>query len=515
MFLMKEIVDNIVSYVGSSRGDYALYNSIKSVYNRLDNTDRIDCLKQSQRSIIRFSEDNIIDRNLPKFVRLFSTLSTEYSEVDILLERYVIFNMNNYERLDVDKRTTERFRVIFDTCMYLKDFRLLKKILGDGVFWLKEWGLSGDDIAEDGECNTDEKYKVIKTSVKHSNRKTELYILISNIKQSLFDNYIINNRLQHLITIINTHLSSSEARELYEERGEVLHLFKTKDIEFIEKEFNEKSINVINAPYVDLNRISEILHSLVDKRALLFFYLHIAPQYPITSIDTSIFLDDIKTYPSILDEIIKNEYWISNQVSLTTWLKLLPEEYWTDAYRFFLKEQFEIMFVDKYAIEPFNIFEKNGSFYIGLKNATLKKWRNDYYHAEYSLCPTAMVTEMRLEHLNKALADILRKEKEIITIWEKCLPDIIVIESDFDNDVWHFIVVHDTKTTFRSLVELKGELYKKVSKNEHVCIKLNYPIKSGIYIYPKNRERYYTKIRNYQKYFTEEETKKILEDLNR
>ena len=86
MFLMKEIVDNIVSYVGSSRGDYALYNSIKSVYNRLDNTDRIDCLKQSQRSIIRFSEDNIIDRNLPKFVRLFSTLSTEYSEVDNLLE---------------------------------------------------------------------------------------------------------------------------------------------------------------------------------------------------------------------------------------------------------------------------------------------------------------------------------------------------------------------------------------------------------------------------------------------
>ena len=77
------------------------------------------------------------------------------------------------------------------------------------------------------------------------------------------------------------------------------------------------------------------------------------------------------------------------------------------------------------------------------------------------------------------------------------------------------IVVHDTKTTFRSLVELKGELYKKVSKNEHVCIKLNYPIKSGIYIYPKNRERYYTKIRNYQKYFTEEETKKILKDLNR
>jgi hypothetical protein len=137
MFLMKEIVDNIVSYVGSSREDYALYNSIKSVYNRLDNTDRIDCLKQSQRSIIRFSEDNIIDRNLPKFVRLFSSLSTEYSEVDNLLERYVIFNMNNYERLDVDKRTTERFRVIFDTCMYLKDFRLLKKILGDGVFWLK------------------------------------------------------------------------------------------------------------------------------------------------------------------------------------------------------------------------------------------------------------------------------------------------------------------------------------------------------------------------------------------
>ena len=300
------VVDDIVSYVGSSKGDYALYCSIKRVYNHFDDTERIDCLKQSQRSLIRISEDHMMDNLLPKFVRLFSSLSNEYTDVDKLLERYVAFNMNNYEQLDTEKRTNERFRVIFEACTYLKDYSLLKKILGDSVFWQKEWGLPDGENAKDGMCNTDEKYQVIQTSVKHSNRKIELYLLISNIKKLLLDNLIINNKLQHLITIINTNLSSGEARELYEEQGEVLHLFKTKDIEFIEKEFNEKSIDLVNAPYVNLNRISEILHSLVNKKALLLYYLHVAPQYPITSIDTTVFIDDIKTYPSILDEIIRN-----------------------------------------------------------------------------------------------------------------------------------------------------------------------------------------------------------------
>jgi hypothetical protein len=222
------VVDDIVSYVGSSKGDYALYCSIKRVYNHFDYTERIDCLKQSQRSLIRISEDHIIDNLLPKFVRLFSSLSNEYTDVDKLLERYVAFNMNNYEQLDTEKRTNERFRVIFEACTYLKDYSLLKKILGDSVFWQKEWGLPDGENAKDGMCNTDEKYQVIQTSVKHSNRKIELYLLISNIKKLLLDNLIINNKLQHLITIINTNLSSGEARELYEEQGEVLHLFKTK-----------------------------------------------------------------------------------------------------------------------------------------------------------------------------------------------------------------------------------------------------------------------------------------------
>ena len=123
------VVDDIVSYVGSSKGDYALYCSIKRVYNHFDDTERIDCLKQSQRSLIRISEDHIIDNLLPKFVRLFSSLSNEYTDVDKLLERYVAFNMNNYEQLDTEKRTNERFRE------YLRHVRILKIIVFSKKYW--------------------------------------------------------------------------------------------------------------------------------------------------------------------------------------------------------------------------------------------------------------------------------------------------------------------------------------------------------------------------------------------
>ena len=507
--MKQQIVDNIVSNVGSSKGDYALYCSIKKVYNRFDVIDRIDCLKQSQRSLIRISEDHIIDNLLPKFVRLFSSLSDEYTDVDKLLERYVAFNMNNYEQLDAENRTNERFRVIFEACTYLKDYSILKKILEESTFWQKEWGLSDDDNAKEGKCNTDEKYQMIKTAVKHSNRKNELYLLICNIKQSCLDNLIINKRLQHLITIINTHLSSAEARELYEEQGEVLHLFKTKDIEFIEKEFNEKCINVINAPYVNLNRISEILHSLVDKRALLFYYLHIAPQYPITSIDTSVFIDDVKTYPSILDEIVLNEYWISNQASLTTWLKSLPEEYWTDAYKAFIKEQFELMFNKEYVIEPYVLRKKGSTYYVSMSNIGKKNWKKNYYHEDYSQCPVCLVTEIKLARMNKSLADILRKDKTSIMIWEKSLNGFNVLESDFTDAEWYMVLEHDSKTKVSSLIELDGELYQKVMRNQYLCIKCNHAIADKTYIYPKNPNIFYKKIPNYQNYFTEKELQEL------
>ncbi len=512
--MKRQIVDNIVSYIGSSKRDYALYCSIKRVYNHFDDTERIDCLKQSQRSLIRISEDHIIDNLLPKFVRLFSSLSNEYTDVDKLLERYVAFNMNNYEQLDTEKRTNERFRVIFEACTYLKDYSLLKKILGDSVFWQKEWGLPDGENAKDGMCNTDEKYQVIQTSVKHSNRKIELYLLISNIKKLLLDNLIINNKLQHLITIINTNLSSGEARELYEEQGEVLHLFKTKDIDFIEKEFNEKSINIVDAPYINLNRISEILHSLVNKRALLFYYLHIAPQYPITSIDTTVFIDDIKSYPSILDEIIKNEYWISNQVSLTTWLKLLPEEYWTDAYKAFLKEQFKLMFNKKYVIEPFVLKKEGGIYYVGINNVGINnvginKWKKNYYNEDYSQCPVCIVTEMKLVHLNKSLADILRKDKNSIMIWESSLSEFNVLESDFTDTEWNLVLEHDSKAKINSLIDYNGELYQKTMRKLYLCVKCNHSIENKTYIYPKNPIKFYKKIPNYKNYFTEKELREL------
>lgn len=507
--MKRQIVDNIVSYIGSSKRDYALYCSIKRVYNHFDDTERIDCLKQSQRSLIRISEDHIIDNLLPKFVRLFSSLSNEYTDVDKLLERYVAFNMNNYEQLDTEKRTNERFRVIFEACTYLKDYSLLKKILGDSVFWQKEWGLPDGENAKDGMCNTDEKYQVIQTSVKHSNRKIELYLLISNIKKLLLDNLIINNKLQHLITIINTNLSSGEARELYEEQGEVLHLFKTKDIDFIEKEFNEKSINIVDAPYINLNRISEILHSLVNKRALLFYYLHIAPQYPITSIDTTVFIDDIKSYPSILDEIIKNEYWISNQVSLTTWLKLLPEEYWTDAYKAFLKEQFKLMFNKKYVIEPFVLKKEGGIYYVGINNVGINEWKKNYYNEDYSQCPVCIVTEMKLVHLNKSLADILRKDKNSIMIWESSLSEFNVLESDFTDTEWNLVLEHDSKAKINSLIDYNGELYQKTMRKLYLCVKCNHSIENKTYIYPKNPIKFYKKIPNYKNYFTEKELREL------
>jgi hypothetical protein len=508
------VVDDIVSYVGSSKGDYALYCSIKRVYNHFDDTERIDCLKQSQRSLIRISEDHIIDNLLPKFVRLFSSLSNEYTDVDKLLERYVAFNMNNYEQLDTEKRTNERFRVIFEACTYLKDYSLLKKILGDSVFWQKEWGLPDGENAKDGMCNTDEKYQVIQTSVKHSNRKIELYLLISNIKKLLLDSLIINNKLQHLITIINTNLSSGEARELYEEQGEVLHLFKTKDIEFIEKEFNEKSIDLVNAPYVNLNRISEILHSLVNKKALLLYYLHVAPQYPITSIDTTVFIDDIKTYPSILDEIIKNEYCISNQVSLTAWLKLLPEEYWTDAYKAFLKEQFELLFNKEYVIEPCVLRKEGGTYYIslgdnGINNVGINKWKKNYYNEDYSQCPVCIVTEMKLVHLNKSLADIFRKDKNSIMIWESSLSEFNVLESDFTDTEWNMVLEHDSKAKINSLIDYNGELYQKTMRKRYLCVKCNHSIENKTYIYPKNPIKFYKKIPNYKNYFTEKELREL------
>ena len=503
------VVDDIVSYVGSSKGDYALYCSIKRVYNHFDDTERIDCLKQSQRSLIRISEDHIIDNLLPKFVRLFSSLSNEYTDVDKLLERYVAFNMNNYEQLDTEKRTNERFRVIFEACTYLKDYSLLKKILGDSVFWQKEWGLPDGENAKDGMCNTDEKYQVIQTSVKHSNRKIELYLLISNIKKLLLDSLIINNKLQHLITIINTNLSSGEARELYEEQGEVLHLFKTKDIEFIEKELNEKGIDLVNAPYVNLNRISEILHSLVNKKALLLYYLHVAPQYPITSIDTTVFIDDIKTYPSILDEIIKNEYWISNQVSLTTWLKLLPEEYWTDAYKAFLKEQFKLMFNKKYVIEPFVLKKEGGIYYVGINNVGINECKKNYYNEDYSQCPVCIVTEMKLVHLNKSLADILRKDKNSIMIWESSLSEFNVLESDFTDTEWNMVLEHDSKAKINSLIDYNGELYQKTMRKRYLCVKCNHSIENKTYLYPKNPIKFYKKIPNYKNYFTEKELRKL------
>ena len=50
--MKRQIVDDIVSYVGSSKGDYELYCSIKNMYNRFDDIDRIDCLKQVQRSLV-------------------------------------------------------------------------------------------------------------------------------------------------------------------------------------------------------------------------------------------------------------------------------------------------------------------------------------------------------------------------------------------------------------------------------------------------------------------------------
>lgn len=506
----KELIKKIVYYICSHQKEPHVFREIRRGYSAFGIAERVDCLKQSQRVLLGLSGDNIIDTNLSDYIRLFESLSYDYSEVDRLLEKYVFFNMENYKGLAAVDRIPSYFREIVGACLCLKDLRLFKIIIEDCDFWQYEWCRFDVNKTEETKQDEDEKYKIIKTEIRHSTKKVDIYNIISVIQKNHYDNLILNTRLQNLLLLINANLAGNEARMLYEEHGEVLHLFKTRDIDYIQKEFLQRNFDLEKSPNVDLKKISDILHSLVDRRAISFLYLHVATKFPIGDIDSSLLIEDIISYPDLLDELVKNEYWIYNQSSLTTWLKSLPEDYWTDDYKIFLKDQFELLFAEKFAIKPYFVIEKDGVFYYGLKNASLKKWKSEFFHNDFSTYPVTIVTEMILENVKTLLANILRIDKDRISIWEKhLLPSVIVIVSEFSNNAWRLTVEHNTKATIRSIVDINGELYKSIFRKQHICIKCNHQIDDMSYIYPKNRTKYYRKIANYQNYFTEMELKDL------
>ena len=180
----------------------------------------------------------------------------------------------------------------------------------------------------------------------------------------------------------------------------------------------------------------------------------------------------------------------------------------------FLKEQFELLFNKEYVIEPCVLRKEGGTYYIslgdnGINNVGINKWKKNYYNEDYSQYPVCIVTEMKLVHLNKSLADILRKDKNSIMIWESGLSEFNVLESDFTDTEWNMVLEHDSKAKINSLIDYNGELYQKTMRKRYLCVKCNHSIENKTYIYPKNPIKFYKKIPNYKNYFTEKELREL------
>jgi hypothetical protein len=167
------------------------------------------------------------------------------------------------------------------------------------------------------------------------------------------------------------------------------------------------------------------------------------------------------------------------------------------------------MFNKKYVIEPFVLKKEGGIYYVGINNVGINEWKKNYYNEDYSQCPVCIVTEMKLVHLNKSLADILRKDKNSIMIWESSLSEFNVLESDFTDTEWNLVLEHDSKAKINSLIDYNGELYQKTMRKLYLCVKCNHSIENKTYIYPKNPIKFYKKIPNYKNYFTEKELREL------